>query len=84
MNERSSALDKTSDEPLYIQLYTILQEEIESLYHMGDQIDSEREICLKYGVSRTRVCQIRREAAGKVRVALAGGKRKRKIVVKRP
>lgn len=55
MNERSSALDKTSDEPLYIQLYTILQEEIESLYHMGDQIDSEREICLKYGVSRTTV-----------------------------
>ena len=41
-----------------------------------------RSLAVKYGVSRTRVCQIRREAAGKVRIALAG-KRRRKIQVKK-
>lgn len=41
-----------------------------------------RPLAAKYGVSRTRVCQIHREAAGKVRIAL-DRKRKRKIVVKK-
>lgn len=41
-----------------------------------------RPLALRYGVSRTRVCQIHREAAGKVRIAL-DRKRKRKIVVKK-
>lgn len=54
---RREAIDKNSDEPLYIQLMEILKNKIEKYMDEGDQLDSEREICNDYDVSRTTVRQ---------------------------
>jgi GntR family transcriptional regulator len=51
MNE----INKNSTIPLYIQLMNILIDKIESSMEENDKLDSEREICKKYGVSRTTV-----------------------------
>lgn len=51
MNE----IDKNSTIPLYVQLMNILINKIESNMKENDRLDSEREICKKYGVSRTTV-----------------------------
>jgi len=45
-------IDRSSTVPLYIQLSEILIEKIQDL-DIGSQIDTEREICEKYNVSRT-------------------------------
>ncbi|SFD15433.1 GntR family transcriptional regulator [Clostridium uliginosum] len=52
-----SKIDKNSKIPLYVQLMDILINKIESYMEENDQLDSEREICEKYGVSRTTVRQ---------------------------
>lgn len=48
-------IDKNSTIPLYVQLMNILIEKIENTMEENDKLDSEREICKKYGVSRTTV-----------------------------
>lgn len=49
-------VDKTSPLPLYSQLMEILVEEIESgILLPGDQLLSERELCLRYDLSRSTV-----------------------------
>lgn len=48
-------INKNSTIPLYIQLMNILIEKIENNMKENDKLDSEREICKKYGVSRTTV-----------------------------
>lgn len=50
-------LDKDLNDPLYIQLFNILRRYIEHHLDEGDQLDSERDICVKYQVSRTTVRQ---------------------------
>lgn len=50
-------LDKNLDEPLYQQLFDLMRSEIEDRLDEGDQLESEREICAKYQVSRTTVRQ---------------------------
>lgn len=50
-------IDKDSKIPLYIQLMNILIYNIEHYMQEDDQLDSEREICTKYNVSRTTVRQ---------------------------
>ncbi|MBA5851206.1 GntR family transcriptional regulator [Clostridium sp. cel8] len=50
-------IDKNSKTPLYIQLMDILINKIENYMKENDQLDSEREICQKYSVSRTTVRQ---------------------------
>ena len=50
-------IDKNSRIPLYIQLMEILVDEIENHMEENDQLPSEREICEKYGLSRTTVRQ---------------------------
>ncbi|NFG41445.1 GntR family transcriptional regulator [Clostridium botulinum] len=50
-------IDKSSKIPLYAQLMEILINQIENYMEENDQLDSEREICDKYGVSRTTVRQ---------------------------
>ncbi len=50
-------IDKSSKIPLYAQLMDILINQIENYMEENDQLDSEREICDKYGVSRTTVRQ---------------------------
>lgn len=54
-NNKTVVLDKNSDEPLYIQIYNRYLDEIETLHEKGDKLESEREICIRYGVSRTTV-----------------------------
>lgn len=51
MNE----INKNSTTPLYIQLMNILIDQIENNMEENDKLDSEREICKKYDVSRTTV-----------------------------
>jgi len=53
MNE----IDKLSKTPLYVQLMDILINKIENYMEENDQLDSEREICEKYALSRTTVRQ---------------------------
>ena len=53
MNE----IDKLSKTPLYVQLMDILIDKIENYMEENDQLDSEREICEKYALSRTTVRQ---------------------------
>jgi GntR family transcriptional regulator len=48
-------IDKNSTIPLYVQLMNILIEKIENSMEENDKLDSEREICKKYSVSRTTV-----------------------------
>lgn len=48
-------IDKNSTTPLYIQLMNILIEKIENHMQENDKLDSEREICKKFGLSRTTV-----------------------------
>lgn len=48
-------IDKNSTIPLYVQLMNILIEKIENNMEENDKLDSEREICKKYNVSRTTV-----------------------------
>lgn len=48
-------INKNSTTPLYIQLMNILIEKIENHMKENDKLDSEREICKKYGLSRTTV-----------------------------
>ena len=50
-------IDKNSNTPLYIQLIDILIHKIENNMEENGQLDSERDICEKYGVSRTTVRQ---------------------------
>lgn len=50
-------IDKLSKTPLYVQLMDILINKIENYMEENDQLDSEREICEKYSVSRTTVRQ---------------------------
>lgn len=50
-------IDKDSNSPLYVQLMDILINMIENHMKENDKLDSEREICVKYGVSRTTVRQ---------------------------
>lgn len=50
-------IDKNSKIPLYVQLMDILINQIENYMEENDQLDSEREICEKYDVSRTTVRQ---------------------------
>lgn len=52
-----NTIDKESKIPLYIQLMNIIIYKIEHFMHEDDQLDSEREICQKYDVSRTTVRQ---------------------------
>ncbi|EKQ56506.1 MULTISPECIES: GntR family transcriptional regulator [unclassified Clostridium] len=48
-------INKNSNTPLYIQLMNILIDQIENHMKENDKLDSEREICKKYGLSRTTV-----------------------------
>lgn len=48
-------INKNSTTPLYIQLMNILIYKIENHLKENDKLDSEREICKKYGLSRTTV-----------------------------
>ena len=48
---------KDSETPLYMQLFNVLLQKIETSLSPGDRLDSELEICKKYGVSRTTVRQ---------------------------
>lgn len=50
-----NTINKNSITPLYIQLMNILIEKIENNMKENDKLDSEREICKKYGLSRTTV-----------------------------
>lgn len=50
-----NTINKNSTIPLYIQLMNILIEKIENHMKENDKLDSEREICKKYGLSRTTV-----------------------------
>lgn len=50
-----NTINKNSTIPLYIQLMNILVEKIENNMKENDKLDSEREICKKYGLSRTTV-----------------------------
>lgn len=50
-------IDKESKTPLYIQLMNILINKIEHYMEENEQLESERDICVKYGVSRTTVRQ---------------------------
>ena len=50
-------IDKQSKTPLYIQLMNILINQIENDMKENDKLESEREICIKYSVSRTTVRQ---------------------------
>ncbi|MBA2898111.1 GntR family transcriptional regulator [Clostridium beijerinckii] len=50
-----STINKNSNIPLYVQLMNILIEKIESSMEENEKLDSEREICKKYAVSRTTV-----------------------------
>lgn len=50
-------IDKKSNIPLYMQLVDIFVEQIESNFEEGTKLDSEREICSKYNISRTTVRQ---------------------------
>ena len=52
-----NTIDKESKIPLYIQLMNIIIYKIEHFMHEDDQLDSERDICQKYDVSRTTVRQ---------------------------
>lgn len=49
------AINKDSKTPLYIQLMNIIIYKIEHFMQEDDKLDSEREICQKYNVSRTTV-----------------------------
>lgn len=48
-------IDKNSTIPLYVQLMNILIEKIQNEMDENDKLDSERDICKKYEVSRTTV-----------------------------
>lgn len=50
-------INRNSNIPLYVQLMDILIDKIENYMEENDQLDSEREICEKYSVSRTTVRQ---------------------------
>ncbi|MVX65115.1 UTRA domain-containing protein [Clostridium chromiireducens] len=50
-----NTINKNSNTPLYIQLMNILIDQIENHMKENDKLDSEREICKKYGLSRTTV-----------------------------
>lgn len=50
-----NTINKNSTIPLYIQLMNIIIEKIENDMKENDKLDSEREICKKYGLSRTTV-----------------------------
>ena len=50
-------IDKESKTPLYVQLMNILIDKIENYMEENEQLESERDICVKYGVSRTTVRQ---------------------------
>ncbi|WP_297419911.1 GntR family transcriptional regulator [Clostridium sp.] len=50
-----NTINKNSTTPLYIQLMNILIDKIENHMKENDKLDSEREICKKYGLSRTTV-----------------------------
>lgn len=50
-------IDKLSKTPLYVQLMDVLINKIENYMEENDQLDSEREICGKYELSRTTVRQ---------------------------
>lgn len=55
-------IDRNSSIPLYIQLTDILVEQIQDM-EIGSQIDTERDICQKYNVSRTTTRQALDELA---------------------
>lgn len=48
-------INKNSTTPLYIQLMNIFIDKIENHMKENEKLDSEREICKKYGLSRTTV-----------------------------
>lgn len=50
-----NTINKNSTTPLYIQLMNILIDKIENNMKENDKLDSEREICKKYALSRTTV-----------------------------
>lgn len=51
-----SPIDKTSEEPLYYQLYSVLKERIvDGTYQVGETLPSENEMIREFGVSRITV-----------------------------
>lgn len=50
-----NTINKNSNIPLYVQLMDILIKKIENDMEENDKLDSEREICKKYDVSRTTI-----------------------------
>lgn len=46
-------LDKESKVPLYLQLADLLLEKIDQEMEVGSRLESERELCVAYGISRT-------------------------------
>ncbi len=58
------AIDHHSPVPLYYQLKTLIQAQIErGLFHPGDQLPTEQELCELYGISRSPVRQALNELA---------------------
>lgn len=55
-------IDRDSPVPIYHQLKTLIREQIESgLWHPGDRIPTEDELCRLYGISRSPVRQALKE-----------------------
>ena len=54
---KMSIINKESKTPLYVQLMNILINKIDNYMEENEQLESERDICVKYGVSRTTVRQ---------------------------
>lgn len=54
---KANIINKDSRTPLYVQLMDILIDKIDNYMEENDQLDSEREICESYGLSRTTVRQ---------------------------
>lgn len=66
-------IDRTSNIPMYIQLEEILIEQIQDM-EIGSQLDTEREICEKYNVSRTTTRQALDELANNEYIIKIHGK----------
>ena len=66
-------INRNANIPLYVQLTNILIDEIQ-LLEIGSQIDTEREICSKYDVSRTTTRQALDELASSEYIIKVHGK----------
>ncbi|RLC67862.1 MAG: hypothetical protein DRI48_01150 [Chloroflexi bacterium] len=59
-----SSIDRNSPVPIYHQLKTLIQEQIENgVWQPGDRIPTEQELCQLYGISRSPVRQALKELA---------------------